>query len=1319
MALTATFAADMACFLKSLRDAQVHLQVFDKATKTSFRDLTRTVEQFSGQKIAVEAARIAEAVERIGGVSKLTDNEQRRVNATVTEALAKYKALGQEAPAALQKLAAETARVEQSTQSLGGVLTAAFTGAVAGGAAAISAAALSAAKSLTTLAVQGIGQVVTRGGEVAAIGGAFEQLSGGVAQADQALRTMRASTSGLIANFDLMQASNKAMLLGLGLNTDQMGDLAKTAVTLGRAMGQGATKSLDDLITALGRSSPMILDNLGLSVKVGEANEQYARALGTTADKLTDAQRKQAFMTAAMEAARLKVAQLGDVQLTLTERVQQATTWLSNMFDRVSAGVVQSNVLAAGFDVLQTALATAFGDDQSARIDEIVKGIEEFAGQVVLGAKGLIGLSQVGLAAFGALQTPIRAISLGVVILGETLAKTVATLAELATKLPGVGSSLDGVAKAARQQADALGAMRKRGEELLTQATDLATGQGPVQTSLSETRRVLGEMAEAMERAQGAGQAAGAGAAAAATGIEKAGAAAAAADPKLKAFQQSLQDLSGRSALAGADEALKKLQALDGPLNVLPSKLGELADQFRAAAEAAALAGQPQLAAQYQLLAKTLDPVVQLQQRYNVTIGEFLPTSGDYTQAVRDQIDVLTRLDDTLYFGILPNLGKLAEAWVPFKAAVESAIPGIRRSAEELKRLEDITKRRASAEALRDLASAFADLAQSVGGVDGLLGRVAELVGLMSVAATAGNQFGEALAGLNDKDANVAEGLTKMAAAAVAVAASLASATDRAGAANRAFAGLVVGAQAGAQIGGAIGGSIGAGIGAGVGATIGGLVGILRKPAFEDVMRRVGRDWGVAISEGLARGIAAEADRLFGGNRQAAEIFNLDKILGEAGGLDASNLAQMTSKLHDVFSLLETGAFTSAQAVHVLDTNWRAFVQAGTDAAGRLAPSLTEIIRLTRELGVASQEVQGYLREQTATALEGTNAIINASKGHFDSYQKIADAVKAAQDQVDKLNAVEDRGRGVEWTREMAAAQDALTDALTAQHQAGEGAAGELENLGRIAMGTYAAAIQAGMTHLQAIQAAGPGLAQLSKAYENLGLSAEDAGLKEFLAQAKFVEANPEVLAGIQGLTDSFIALSNIGLLNADTFAAMEEAGQRMYGQLLDQAKEFGLEGDAASRAALLPMQDFLREAAKQAELLGVPLDENTQKLIDQSKELGIWKDKNDKAVSPLEDVRDAVLEMKDAVKELVDELKKIPSRVTTDVTTRYHTEGSPSGQSGPQPPREPDVNSRTNGAGGAGATVTIRVPVHLDGRQVAEVVVPHVPDALYRHGVA
>src|SRR4030095_13031255 len=111
----------------------------------------------------------------------------------------------------------------------------------------------------------------------------------------------------------------------LPVTSASMGELAKTATVLGKAMGQDATKSLDDLITALGRSSPLILDNLGLTVKVGEANEEHAAKLGTSSSELTEAEKKLAFCQAAMEAARRKVAELGDQTKTLSEL--SATAW--------------------------------------------------------------------------------------------------------------------------------------------------------------------------------------------------------------------------------------------------------------------------------------------------------------------------------------------------------------------------------------------------------------------------------------------------------------------------------------------------------------------------------------------------------------------------------------------------------------------------------------------------------------------------------------------------------------------------------------------------------------------------------------------------------------------------------------------------------------------------------------------------------------------------------------------------------------------------------------------------------------------------------
>jgi hypothetical protein len=161
-----------------------------------------------------------------------------------------------------------------------------------------------------------------------------------------------------------------------------MGDLANTARVLGKAMGQDATKSLDDLITALGRSSPMILDNLGLTVKVGEANEAYARKLGKTADALTDGEKKLAFYEAAMEAARVKTAQLGEQTQTLGERATTAWTMVGNVITKVVAdlnvGIGAATSSGRGFidfldDVIKMGPAVAI---QMSAMREEMKGLD-------------------------------------------------------------------------------------------------------------------------------------------------------------------------------------------------------------------------------------------------------------------------------------------------------------------------------------------------------------------------------------------------------------------------------------------------------------------------------------------------------------------------------------------------------------------------------------------------------------------------------------------------------------------------------------------------------------------------------------------------------------------------------------------------------------------------------------------------------------------------------------------------------------------------------------------------------------------------------
>jgi len=150
-----------------------------------------------------------------------------------------------------------------------------------------------------------------------------------------------------ISRTDAMTAANKALMFDLVKNSDQMAELTKIAITLGAAMGQDATKSLSDMTTALGRQSPLILDNLGLIVDLEAETKKYAEANDKSVDSLTELERKQVFVNAALEQGRLKVAELGGV--TLDSGLISSVGTYDEYLDRLGQVEEASKVGAAGF----------------------------------------------------------------------------------------------------------------------------------------------------------------------------------------------------------------------------------------------------------------------------------------------------------------------------------------------------------------------------------------------------------------------------------------------------------------------------------------------------------------------------------------------------------------------------------------------------------------------------------------------------------------------------------------------------------------------------------------------------------------------------------------------------------------------------------------------------------------------------------------------------------------------------------------------------------------------------------------------------------
>lgn len=345
--LVAKVDAQVATFQKQFAEASRTAQKFEKdfantasSVTAQQKRITEAFSSFSGDKLAREATAVAKAVEQVGGASKLTATEQARVNALMTEAISKYAALGQTAPKALLDLEQATKKVVTATAEVPKQLSLAerATGLLSGAFGQFTAA------GLVSNAISGITASVTefiaKGSQLQSVETSFFRLSTAAKQSgSDILTSMRGATRGMVSDLDLMLGANKALLLGLPVTAQSMGELSEAATKLGKAMGLDATKSLDDLITALGRSSPLILDNLGLSVKLGEANDAYAKKLGTTGDALTESERKTAFYEAAMEAARKKTKELGDQTKTLGEIMQTAWVGVGNVITRFSSNV--------------------------------------------------------------------------------------------------------------------------------------------------------------------------------------------------------------------------------------------------------------------------------------------------------------------------------------------------------------------------------------------------------------------------------------------------------------------------------------------------------------------------------------------------------------------------------------------------------------------------------------------------------------------------------------------------------------------------------------------------------------------------------------------------------------------------------------------------------------------------------------------------------------------------------------------------------------------------------------------------------------------
>ena len=168
---------------------------------------------------------------------------------------------------------------------------------------------------------------------------AFDSLTGAAENSAIGMSKLRSATLGTMNNMDLLKQANNAMILGVTKNTDEMSDMFNMAKRLGDALGVDTARSVESLVTGIGRQSRLMLDNIGIIVKADEAYEDYAAELGKTKDSLTDVEKKQAFMNATLDAARKKVALLPPQTKTAADQFAKFGASMKNLGLEIGTGI--------------------------------------------------------------------------------------------------------------------------------------------------------------------------------------------------------------------------------------------------------------------------------------------------------------------------------------------------------------------------------------------------------------------------------------------------------------------------------------------------------------------------------------------------------------------------------------------------------------------------------------------------------------------------------------------------------------------------------------------------------------------------------------------------------------------------------------------------------------------------------------------------------------------------------------------------------------------------------------------------------------------
>lgn len=156
------------------------------------------------------------------------------------------------------------------------------------------------------------------------------------------VKSVRAASLDTVTEYDATLAVSQALMFGLQGDAEQFGNLMEIAAFRGRAFGMSATQAFSDIVRGIGRLSPLILDNIGITIDAENTYKAYAESIGKAASELSSVEKRQALLNRVIEEGNILMQEAGGLTYSAATAFERISAKWNNFWNQVKEGTAEA-----------------------------------------------------------------------------------------------------------------------------------------------------------------------------------------------------------------------------------------------------------------------------------------------------------------------------------------------------------------------------------------------------------------------------------------------------------------------------------------------------------------------------------------------------------------------------------------------------------------------------------------------------------------------------------------------------------------------------------------------------------------------------------------------------------------------------------------------------------------------------------------------------------------------------------------------------------------------------------------------------------------